>query len=169
LVKPVTVTGEFAPVPVRPPGLEVTVYKVIAAPPVNAGAVKLTVAWVSPAVALAAVGAPGTTALILNERLTVAAAEKLLSPASSASMVQVPVVTMVNTPPLVTVQTPVVDELKVGIKLDEDDALSVGVVPKSCAPGLLKVIVCAALGVTESDAAEAEPVPAEFVATAVKV
>jgi hypothetical protein len=75
LVNPVTVIGEPAPVPVRPPGLEVTVYAVIAAPPVNTGAVKLTEAWVSPAVALSAVGSPGTTAATLNECVTVAAAK----------------------------------------------------------------------------------------------
>ena len=44
LVSPVTVIGDEAPVAVRPPGEEVTVYPVIAAPPVFVGAVKLTVA-----------------------------------------------------------------------------------------------------------------------------
>ena len=45
---------------VAPPGLAVTVYELIAAPPVLAGAVHDTVAELSPAVAVTAVGAPGT-------------------------------------------------------------------------------------------------------------
>ncbi len=62
LVNPVTVNGEPAPVAVRPPGLLVTVKPVIGEPPVLAGGVKLTVAWVFPAVAVTAVGAPGAVA-----------------------------------------------------------------------------------------------------------
>jgi hypothetical protein len=61
-VKPVTVIGLDAPVAVMLPGLEVTVYEVIALPPFEAGAVKLTVAWALPAVAVPIVGAPGTVA-----------------------------------------------------------------------------------------------------------
>jgi hypothetical protein len=45
---------------VRVPGLEVTVYDVIAAPPLLAGAVHETVAEPLPAVAVTPVGAPGT-------------------------------------------------------------------------------------------------------------
>ena len=45
-----------------PAGLDVTVYPVIALPPVLAGGVKLTLAWAFPAVAVAAVGAFGTVA-----------------------------------------------------------------------------------------------------------
>ncbi|WP_211209726.1 hypothetical protein, partial [Uliginosibacterium gangwonense] len=48
-------------------------------------------------------------------------------------------------------------------------AVNVGVVPKFCAPGLAKVMVCDVLGVTLFEAAEAEPVPALFVAVTVKV
>ena len=81
MVKPVTLIGELAPVPVKPPGLDVTVYPVTLAPPVLAGAVKLTDAVVSPAVALPILGAPGTTALTVKERLTVVAALKLPLPA----------------------------------------------------------------------------------------
>jgi hypothetical protein len=40
--RPVTVTGDEAPVPVNPPGLEVTVYPVIGKPPSKVGAVKVT-------------------------------------------------------------------------------------------------------------------------------
>jgi hypothetical protein len=69
----------------------------------------------------------------------------------------------------VTVHTPVVVEVKVGVKLELAVALSVGVAPKLCAPGLAKVIVCAAIGVTLFDALEAEPVPAELVAVTLKL
>jgi hypothetical protein len=59
-VKPLTVTGEEAAVPVRPPGLDVAVYPVIAALPIFDGAVKVTVADVDDAaVAVPIVGAPG--------------------------------------------------------------------------------------------------------------
>jgi hypothetical protein len=54
--------GLDAPVAVKLPGLEVTVYEVIALPPFEAGGVKLTVACWLPAVAVTAVGAPGTVA-----------------------------------------------------------------------------------------------------------
>ena len=61
LVKPLTTTGDIAPVPVAPPGLAVTVYEVMALPPVP-GAVKVTEACALPAVAVPMVGAPGTVA-----------------------------------------------------------------------------------------------------------
>ena len=61
-VNPVTVIGLDAPVPVMPPGLEVTVYEVIALPPFDAGAVKLTAACALPATAETPVGAPDTVA-----------------------------------------------------------------------------------------------------------
>ena len=83
-------------------------------------------------------------------------------------MVQLPVVTKLKAPPLVIVHTPVVDELKLGVKLELAVALSVGVVPKFCAPGLLKVMVCAALGVIALEAPEAAPTPAELAAVTVK-
>ena len=70
-------------------------------------------------------------------------------------MVQEPAVTKVKAPPLVIVHTPVVLELNVGVRLDDAVAVNVGVVPKFCAPGVLKVMVCGALGVTLFDAADA--------------
>ena len=84
-------------------------------------------------------------------------------------MVQVPTVTNVNAPPVVIVHTPVVDEVNVGVRPESDVAVNVGVVPKFCAPGLLKVMVCVAAGVMELDAEEADPVPAELSAVTVKV
>ena len=62
LVSPVTVIGDVVPVAVMPPGLEVTVYPVIAEPPLELGAVNVTVACALPAVAVPMVGAPGTVA-----------------------------------------------------------------------------------------------------------
>ncbi|MNF13972.1 hypothetical protein D3C80_2159970 [compost metagenome] len=62
--------GEAAPVAVAPPGLAVTVYPVIAAPPADAGAVNATVASALPPVAVPMVGAPGTTAFTAKVRLT---------------------------------------------------------------------------------------------------
>ena len=61
-VSPDTVTGLDAAEPVNPPGLDVAVYEVIALPPFDAGAEKLTVAEALPAVAITPVGAPGATA-----------------------------------------------------------------------------------------------------------
>jgi len=60
LVSPVTVSGLEVPETVAPPGDAVTRYEVIADPPFDAGAVKRTTAWVSPAVPDTPVGAPGT-------------------------------------------------------------------------------------------------------------
>ena len=62
LVNPVTVIGDDVPVAVRAPGEEVTVYPVIADPPVFVGAVKLTVALPLLPVAEILVGVPGTVA-----------------------------------------------------------------------------------------------------------
>ena len=44
MVRPVTVIGLEEPVPIKPPGFEVTVYPVIAEPPSLADAVNVTVA-----------------------------------------------------------------------------------------------------------------------------
>ena len=62
MVSPVTVIGDDAPAAVRPPGAEVTVYPVIADPPVFVGAVKLTVALPLLPLAEILVGAPGAIA-----------------------------------------------------------------------------------------------------------
>ena len=84
-------------------------------------------------------------------------------------MVALPAVKKVKIPPLVIVQTAGVALVKVGINPEVAVAVNVGVVPKFCAPGSVKVMVCAALGVTLFEAAEAVPVPALFVAVTVKV
>ena len=65
--------------------------------------------------------------------------------------------------------TPGVSLVNVTVSPESDVAVRIGLVPKFCAPGLLKVMVCVALGVTLFDAAEAVPVPTLFVAVTVKV
>ncbi len=66
LLRPVTVIGEVVnPLPpaVIPPGLEVTVYPVMAEPPLLTGAVKATDTCPSAAVAVPMVGAPGAVGM----------------------------------------------------------------------------------------------------------
>ena len=58
-VSPVICIGDTEPDAVPPPGLAVTVYDVIGAPPVEKGAVNATDALVFPAVAMTPVGADG--------------------------------------------------------------------------------------------------------------
>ena len=84
-------------------------------------------------------------------------------------IVQVPAVTKVSAPPVVMVHTPGVEDVNTGVNPESEVAVSVGVVPKFCAPGLAKVMVWLAAGVTLLDAAEAGPSPAELVAVTVKV
>jgi hypothetical protein len=64
-----------------PPGLDVTVYPVIVAPPFDAGAANVTDACASPAVAVPIVGAPGATALTVKLRVTAGAARYAALPA----------------------------------------------------------------------------------------
>ena len=59
MVRPVTTIGLDDPEALRPPGLDVTVYEVMLAPPVDVGAVNATEACVLPADATTLVGAPG--------------------------------------------------------------------------------------------------------------
>ena len=66
MVRPDTTISVVSPLAVMPPGVDVTVYSVISAPPVKAGGVKLTVALPSPAVAVTSVGAPSATAFTVK-------------------------------------------------------------------------------------------------------
>jgi hypothetical protein len=84
-------------------------------------------------------------------------------------MVAVPALRNVRTPPLVMVHTSGVSLVNVTGSVESEVAVSVGWVPKFCAPGFANVIVCGALGITLFDAAEAWPVPALFVAVTVNV
>ena len=83
-------------------------------------------------------------------------------------MVQMPLLTKVSVPPLVVVQTPVVVEANVTGRPELLVAVRVGVVPKFWVPGLLKVMVCGALGVACTELAEATLVPTALVAVTVK-
>jgi hypothetical protein len=83
--------------------------------------------------------------------------------------VHVPAVTNVSTPPLVIVQTPVVDDVNDTVKLESDVAVNVGVVPKLFTPGFAKVIDWESFGVTLDEATEATDGPTLFVAVTVKV
>ena len=61
VVRPETIMGEDAPLAVMLPGLDVTVYCVIAELPISVGAVNVTVIELDPAlVAVPIVGAPGS-------------------------------------------------------------------------------------------------------------
>jgi hypothetical protein len=117
----------------------------MADPPFELGAVNVTEACVLPGVAVPIVGAPGTTAATVKLWVTVGAASVLPLPAWSALIVQVPLVINVRDPLLVMVQTPAVEELNVGVKLELALADNVGVVPKFWVPGLGKVMVWVAL------------------------
>ena len=76
LVRPVTVTDVPVIAALPPAGLELTLYEVMALPPFDAGAVQETAADALPAVALTAVGAPGTLAGVT----LLEAAEAVLEP-----------------------------------------------------------------------------------------
>ena len=56
--------GDVVPIAVKLPGLDVTVYPVIALPPLLDGATKATLAEATPAVATTLVGEPGAVAVI---------------------------------------------------------------------------------------------------------
>src|SRR3989344_733725 len=130
LVSPVTTMGELAPATgATSGGLTVTVYPVMDEPPMSVGAVNATDAWVSPAMAVPMVGAPGTMALTVKDRLTCVAGRELALPAWSALMGQVPAERKVSMPADVMVHTPVVEEVKVTGNPESEVALSVGVVP----------------------------------------
>ena len=90
-------------------------------------------------------------------------------PAWSALIVAVPVVRKVRTPPEVMVATPVVEEVNVTVRPDVEEADRVGEVPKFCVPGLAKVIVWGALGVTADDGSEVSPASTALRALTVNV
>ena len=86
----------------------------------------------------------GTGELTAKLLVTVGAAANDALPAWSALMLQVPVVKNVKAPPVVMVQTLVVVEVNATPRADEAVAGSVGVLPKTCAAGCAKVMVCGA-------------------------
>ena len=56
-------------------------------------------------------------------------------------MLQLPVLRSVKAPPLVMVHTPVLAEVKAGLRPEVAVALKVGLLPKFCVPGLLKTML----------------------------
>jgi hypothetical protein len=171
VVRPVTVNvplPDWVKIAVTEPGVDVAVYEVIVAPPLDMGAVNATVAEVTLAIAAAPiVGAPAATAATVNDTLTCDAARVVELPAWFALMLQVPVDTNARTPPPLIVQTPVVDDVSVTVSAESDVAVSVGVVPKFLVPGFANVIACTAIGVADVDATDAADVPPVFEAVAV--
>ena len=176
LVNPVTIIGLDAPLPVKPPGDDVTVYEVTAVPPLAAGALKLTVAWAFPATADTPVGTPGT---ILGVTL--------LDAVDAAPGPNALVATTVNVyaVPLVSPVTVIGLDAPVPVKPPGDDVTvyEVTAVPPLAA-GALKLTVAWAfpatadtavgapgtiLGVTLLDAVDAAPGPVALVATTVNV
>ena len=127
LVSPITVIGDEAPVAVEPPGEDVTVYPVIADPPVFVGAVKLTVALPLLPVAEILVGTPG--AVVAN---VIDCVVDVSVPAEGAvanvSVYAVPATPLI--PTLVKVATP-------------EDAVTVEV-PTTVAPALTVIVTCCA-------------------------
>ncbi len=173
MVSPVTVIvplPAWVKVAVTEPGVDVAVYDVMVAPPLDVGAVNATVAEVPLAIAVAPiVGAPGATAATVNDTVTCGAARVLELPAWFALMLQVPADTNASTPPPLIVQTPLVDDVSVTVSAESDVAVSVGVVPKFLVPGFTNVIDCTAIGVADVDATDAVDVPPVFEAVAVNV
>lgn len=78
LVRPVTVMGLTEPVAVKPPGLDVTVYCSMGAPPSETGGVNETIACPSPADAVTLVGAPGAVTAACGVTLADAAEAELV-------------------------------------------------------------------------------------------
>ena len=90
-------------------------------------------------------------------------------PGWSASTTQMPAATNVRVPAEVILQTAGAEEENDTGKPESEVAVTVGVVPKFCAPGLVNVIAWPAAGVTPLDAGDATPVPELLVAVTVKV
>jgi hypothetical protein len=176
LVSPVTVMGLAAPFAVILPGVEVTVYPVIADPPLLVGAVNVTVARAFPAVAVPIVGAPGPVEGVtefegeLGKLLPVAFvaitvkvyAVPLVSPVTVIGLVEpVPVIL----PGVEVAVYPVIADpplLAGAVNVTIACALPAVAIPIVGVPGTVE-------GVTEFEAALAGLFPLAFVAITVKV
>jgi hypothetical protein len=96
LVSPVIVIGLVVPVTVILPGLEVTVYPVMADPPLFAGAVNATIACAFPPVAVPIVGAPGPVEGVTEFEATLAGLFPLAFVANTVKVYAVPLVSPVT-------------------------------------------------------------------------
>lgn len=154
LTRPVTVIGETVPVAVPLGGgvpTQVTVKSRIALPPLLAGGVNAIVAVVLPGVPAPMVGAAGALEVIVKLCGTAAAGRKSTLPAWFAVIVQVPPVRKVMTPAVVTVQTPVVDDVNASARAEDADAPAMvnGEALNDCPAIGPKVMVCARLATTK--------------------
>jgi hypothetical protein len=178
LTRPVTV-ADVAPVVFAgaTPGAAVTVYPVIAEPPLLAGAVHDTTAWMFPGVAVTPVGAPGTalgmTAALATETEDVPAALFAVTvnvyavPLDRPATVAVVAMTVVVVAPPgdAVILYPVIAEppLLAGAVHDTTAAVSAGVaVTPVGAAGTVR-------GVTAALATDADEVPAALFAVTVNV
>src|SRR5207245_2676375 len=152
----------------------------IGAPPLEAGAVQLTVTWAFPAVAATAVGAPGAVAGVMLLEGAEATPEPFTLPAVTVTVYAVPFVRPVTADVVVAALrwvavTPRGDEvtadeviglppLEAGaVQLTVASALPAAAVTPVGAPGTV------AEGVTAFDAAEAGPAPTLLAAVTEKV
>jgi hypothetical protein len=165
-------------VPVMPPGEEVAVYEVIAAPPSLAGAVKSTVACALPGDAMPIVGAPGTVAGVAPFDAADAGPVPIAFVAVTLNVYVVPF-----TRPVTSIDVQGAVQVPVIVPGEDVAVYDVIAEPPSLA-GAVKVTVACALpavavpivgapgtsnGVTLLEAAEEALAPAEFTATTVKV
>src|SRR5690606_34222035 len=120
-----------AQVPVAPPGLAVAVNRLIAAPP-SAGAVKLTLAWPSPAVAVTAVGASGAVGTATTWLAPAVNASSPLLPAASVTLVDAFRSSLsVPDPAMPVTSTSITEPVDADTLLIVPDAVSVAVSVKS--------------------------------------
>ena len=100
MVSPVTVcVVEVLPalLSTPPAGFEMTVYPVIALPPLLTGAVKLTLAWALPPVAVTSVGAPGGVAGVTLFEASEGTLEPIAFVATTVKVYAIPLVSPVIT------------------------------------------------------------------------
>ncbi len=170
------VSGEPTPLVVNPPGLEVIVYEVIADPPFETGALKVTVTCPLPWVAVPMIGASGTVAGTTELEV----ADPALSPSAFVAVtVKVYVTPFVN-PVTVIGEVPPVAVIPPG----EDVTVYKVIAEPPFLTGTEKIIVASPFprvavpmigasgtvaGVAELLTAEATLVPTAFVAVTVKV
>jgi hypothetical protein len=161
-----------------PPGEEVAVYEVTAAPPSLAGAVKLTVACALPGDAMPIVGAPGTVAGVTPFDAADAGPVPIAFVAVTVNVYVVPFARPVTSMDVQgAVHVPVIvpgEDVAVYDVIAEPPSLAGAVkVTVACAfPAVAAPIVGApgtSNGVTLLEAAEGALAPAEFTATTVKV
>jgi len=175
LLRPVTVIGDAAPLTLMPPGEEVTVYEVIAEPPLEAGGVNAIEAWVFPAVAVPIVGGPGTAPGVTLFEGADAGPVPTALVALTVNVYAVPLVSplrMMGEPgPLATI-APGEDVAVYDVTGEPFDAAAVNATPACVLPAAAMRFVGAPgtpAGVTLFDGADAGPAPTALVAVTVKV